>query len=274
MPETKILISWGIFLFLCICGIFLARSIQRSGFLWFLQFLILGPVAAIRLISNTIDMRWYRIVSEDICDYADPDCPIEIKKVAVLDEGRTGRFCRIETNNFTTTDVRNIICKIYLLEDGQKTSDINEYNQFIKSPVKLKKNKTVYEFPFTDDKRVVKAVVRILFIEFENGLRWECKPEHFFHYILNPITDHELRKNGEMYSFPITIGNNVWSGSHVVINPGVTIGDNAVIGAGSVVTKDIPPNVVAAGVPCRVIREINDRDKHYYYKDYKVEPSV
>lgn len=197
MPETKILISWGIFLFLCICGIFLARSIQRSGFLWFLQFLILGPVAAIRLISNTIDMRWYRIVSEDICDYADPDCPIEIKKVAVLDEGRTGRFCRIETNNFTTTDVRNIICKIYLLEDGQKTSDINEYNQFIKSPVKLKKNKTVYEFPFTDDKRFVKAVVRILFIEFENGLRWECKPEHFFHYILNPITDHELRKNAK-----------------------------------------------------------------------------
>nr|WP_241225897.1 maltose acetyltransferase domain-containing protein [Escherichia coli] len=85
---------------------------------------------------------------------------------------------------------------------------------------------------------------------------------------------HELRKNGEMYSFPITIGNNVWIGSHVVINPGVTIGDNSVIGAGSIVTKDIPPNVVAAGVPCRVIREINDRDKHYYFKDYKVESSV
>ena len=85
---------------------------------------------------------------------------------------------------------------------------------------------------------------------------------------------HELRKNGEMYSFPITIGNNVWIGSHVVINPGVTIGDNSVIGAGSVVTKDIPPNVVAAGVPCRIIREINDRDKQYYFKDYKVESSV
>ena len=74
---------------------------------------------------------------------------------------------------------------------------------------------------------------------------------------------HELRKNGEMYSFPITIGNNVWIGSHVVINPGVTIGDNSVIGAGSVVTKDIPPNGVAAGVPCRIIRKINDRNKHY-----------
>ncbi|POT58492.1 galactoside O-acetyltransferase [Citrobacter amalonaticus] len=85
---------------------------------------------------------------------------------------------------------------------------------------------------------------------------------------------HTLRKAGEMFSFPVTIGNNVWIGSHVVINPGITIGDNTVIGAGSVVTKDIPSNVVAVGVPCRVIREINDRDKQYYYKDYKVEPSV
>ncbi len=63
----------------------------------------------------------------------------------------------------------------------------------------------------------------------------------------------------------------MWLGSHVVINPGVTIGDNSVIGAGSVVTKDIPPNVVAAGVPCRVIREINDRDKQYYFKDFIVD---
>jgi galactoside O-acetyltransferase len=81
----------------------------------------------------------------------------------------------------------------------------------------------------------------------------------------------ELRKSGEMFSFPVTIGNNVWIGSNVAINPGVTIGDNAVIGAGSVVTKDIPPNVVAAGVPCRVIREINERDREYYYKDFKAE---
>ncbi|MDM2928619.1 galactoside O-acetyltransferase [Citrobacter sp. Cm046] len=85
---------------------------------------------------------------------------------------------------------------------------------------------------------------------------------------------HELRKFGEMYSFPVTIGNNVWIGSNVVINPGITIGENTVIGAGSIVTKDIPPNVVAAGVPCRVIREISDRDKQYYYKDYKTELSI
>ncbi len=60
----------------------------------------------------------------------------------------------------------------------------------------------------------------------------------------------------------------------MVINPGITIGDNSVICACIVVTKDMPPNVVAAGVPCRVIREINDRDKQYYFKDFKVESSV
>lgn len=82
---------------------------------------------------------------------------------------------------------------------------------------------------------------------------------------------YELRKNGEMYSFPVTIGDYVWIGSNVVINPGVTIGENSVIGAGSVVTKDIPPNVVAAGVPCKVLREINDRDREYYFKEFQVE---
>ncbi|ATX01780.1 galactoside O-acetyltransferase [Citrobacter europaeus] len=85
---------------------------------------------------------------------------------------------------------------------------------------------------------------------------------------------HELRKSGEMFSFPVTLGNNVWIGSNVVINPGITIGDNSVIGAGSVVTKNIPPDVVAVGVPCRVIRNINERDREYYYQNYKVDPSI
>lgn len=83
---------------------------------------------------------------------------------------------------------------------------------------------------------------------------------------------YALRPHGEMFSFPVTIGNNVWIGSHVVINPGVTIGDNSVIGAGSVVTKDIPANVIAVGVPCRVLREITSRDKEYFYHDLKVQP--
>lgn len=81
----------------------------------------------------------------------------------------------------------------------------------------------------------------------------------------------ELRKHGEMYSFPVKIGNKVWIGAGAVIMPGVTIGDCAVIGAGSVVTKDIPANVVAFGNPCKVYREITDRDKEYYYHDLRVD---
>lgn len=81
---------------------------------------------------------------------------------------------------------------------------------------------------------------------------------------------YKLRPHGEMYSFAVNIGDNVWIGSNVVICPGVTIGENSVIGAGSVVVKDIPPNVIAVGNPCKVLREITDRDLEYYYRDLKV----
>ena len=75
-----------------------------------------------------------------------------------------------------------------------------------------------------------------------------------------------------MYADPVTIGDNCWIGAGAVICPGVTIGENTVIGAGSVVTKDIPANVVAAGNPCKVIREIDERDKQFYYKDRPITP--
>ena len=80
----------------------------------------------------------------------------------------------------------------------------------------------------------------------------------------------ELREKGIEYNLPVRIGNNVWMGAGVIVLPGVTIGDNSVIGAGSVVTKDIPPNTVAVGSPCRVMREIGERDKKYYYKDMEI----
>ena len=81
----------------------------------------------------------------------------------------------------------------------------------------------------------------------------------------------ELRKQAYQYNMPIHIGRNCWLGSGVCVMPGVTIGDNTVIGAGSVVTKDIPANVVAYGIPCKVIGEINEHDKEYYFKDRKIE---
>lgn len=80
----------------------------------------------------------------------------------------------------------------------------------------------------------------------------------------------ELRQQGYQYNAPVYIGKNCWIGAGVVIVPGVKIGDNTVIGAGSVVTKDIPSGVVAVGNPCRVLREIGDRDKEYYFKDRKI----
>lgn len=72
--------------------------------------------------------------------------------------------------------------------------------------------------------------------------------------------DHSSRTDGLEYALPITIGNNVWIGGHVVINPGITIGDNVVIGSGSIVTSDIPSNVVAIGNPCKVLRKITPKD--------------
>lgn len=82
---------------------------------------------------------------------------------------------------------------------------------------------------------------------------------------------YEPRNEEYEYAFPISIGNNVWIGGNTVINPGANIGDNCVIGSGSVITKDIPANCIAVGNPCRVIREITDEDKNYYFKKLKFE---
>ncbi len=77
----------------------------------------------------------------------------------------------------------------------------------------------------------------------------------------------DSRNSKYEYGIPITIGDNVWIGAGAIILPGVNIGSNTVIGAGAVVTKDIPDGVVAAGNPCRIIKEITEEDKKYYYKN-------
>lgn len=83
-------------------------------------------------------------------------------------------------------------------------------------------------------------------------------------YTSNHAVDPWERMKGACYAKPVKIGSNVWIGAGVNINQGVTIGDNTIIGSGSVVTKDIPANVIAAGVPCKVIREITEADKTGY----------
>lgn len=84
----------------------------------------------------------------------------------------------------------------------------------------------------------------------------------------------EIRAKAYQFNIPVRIGRNCWLGAGVVVLPGVTIGDNSVIGAGSVVTKDVPPNVIAVGNPCRVLREIDEHDREFYFKDRKVPPEI
>ncbi|MBQ8403963.1 MAG: sugar O-acetyltransferase [Clostridia bacterium] len=81
----------------------------------------------------------------------------------------------------------------------------------------------------------------------------------------------ELREQGYQYNASVRIGRNCWIGAGAIIVPGITIGDNVVVGAGSIVTKDLPDNVVAVGNPCKVLREVNEHDKEYYFKNRKID---
>lgn len=76
----------------------------------------------------------------------------------------------------------------------------------------------------------------------------------------------QLRRDGSQFSAPVTIGDDVWIGAGAVVLPGVTIGAGSVVAAGSVVTKTVPPLVVVAGVPARIIREITDEDRDFHYR--------
>ena len=80
-----------------------------------------------------------------------------------------------------------------------------------------------------------------------------------------------LRAKGLQYNKDVYVGENTWIGAGVIIVPGVRIGKNTVIGGGSVVTKDIPDNVVAVGNPCRVLREVGEHDKKYFYKNEEID---
>lgn len=83
----------------------------------------------------------------------------------------------------------------------------------------------------------------------------------------------ELRGKGYQYNAPVRIGKNCWLGAGVIVLPGITIGDNVVIGAGSVVTKDIPSDTVAVGNPCRILRKVGERDREFYFKDKRIDPA-
>lgn len=83
-----------------------------------------------------------------------------------------------------------------------------------------------------------------------------------------------LREKGLQFNLPVRIGSNCWLGAGAIVLPGVSVGDNSVIGAGSVVTADVPANVIAVGNPCRVLREIGERDREYYYRELRIPPEL
>ncbi len=90
----------------------------------------------------------------------------------------------------------------------------------------------------------------------------------------HPILPELRGQKALQYNMPVHIGRNCWLGAGVIVMPGVTIGDNSVIGAGSVVTRDIPANVVAVGNPCRVLRPIGEKDRQYYWRARAMDPSL
>lgn len=94
-------------------------------------------------------------------------------------------------------------------------------------------------------------------------------PDCGFYTAGHPI-DAKRRGQGLEYAYPITVGDNVWIGGGVKVLPGVTIGSNVVIGSGSIVTKDIPDGVVAAGDPCRVLRAITEADQESYLEEKRL----
>ena len=84
----------------------------------------------------------------------------------------------------------------------------------------------------------------------------------------------ELRERGYQFNAPIRIGRGCWLGSGVIVTPGVTIGGESVIGAGSVVTRDIPAGCLAVGTPCRVLRPLDERDRQFYFRDREIDGGV
>ena len=161
-----------------------------------------------------------------------------------------------------------------------RPNQIDERNEILKRLLGKTKDKYFIEPPFRCDYGYNIEIGENFYSNY-NLIILDCAPVKIGDNVLigpnvsiytagHPL-HYEIRNQEYEYAFPIIIGDNVWIGGNVVINPGVSIGENSVIGSGSVVTKDIPKNVIAIGNPCKVLRVITDDDKHYYFKNLKIE---
>ena len=151
------------------------------------------------------------------------------------------------------------------IKEFKKPSDIENRTKLIKTILGKHKNNFYIEQPFICDygynieigenfysnhNLIILDANKVKF-----GDNVFIAPNCGFYTAGHPL-DYETRNKGLEYAKPIEVGNNVWIGGNVCVLPGVTIGDNVVIGAGSIVTKDIPSNVVAVGNPCKIIKEL------------------
>ena len=161
-----------------------------------------------------------------------------------------------------------------------RPNQIDERNEILKRLLGKTKDKYFIEPPFRCDYGYNIEIGENFYSNY-NLIILDCAPVKIGDNVLigpnvsiytagHPL-HYEIRNQEYEYAFPIIIGDNVWIGGNVVINPGVSIGENSVIGSGSVVTKDIPNNVIAIGNPCKVLRVITDDDRHYYFKNLKIE---
>ncbi|WP_370900423.1 sugar O-acetyltransferase [Chryseobacterium gossypii] len=151
-----------------------------------------------------------------------------------------------------------------------KNSDTEGRNRLVREIVKKVKGNICIEPPFWCDYGY-NIVVGENFYANHNLVILDCArvifgdhvfigPNCSFYTAGHPL-DAKRRNEGLEYAYPITVGDNVWIGGNVVVLPGVTIGNNSVIGAGSVVTGDIPDHVLAVGNPCKVIRDLREENK-------------
>ena len=174
-------------------------------------------------------------------------------------------------------DRQTVYLKEVVSDPNIEVGEWTIYNDFAADPVDFERNNVPYHYPVNGDRLVIGKFcslacgARFLFNSANHTLKsLSTYPFPIFWGEEWGIDKSEVASAWDNRG-DIVIGNDVWIGYEAVILAGVTVGDGSVIGAGSVVTKDVPGGVVAAGNPCRVLREIGERDREYYYKNMRVD---